>query len=389
LSRVEHVFPYDPRHLGQGFERWAASQLERWPLAAVRRSQQAERTTVRVIGPRSRIFDDSPLTIREHRALFTGPRFRDWGDDWSPGLGRALRRLGAEDVCVVHMNDYAAARFAQQAASKARVVIVFHGAGLGRHDEHLTLADRLVVLSDEATDGLRALGIDTAKIAVLRPSVDLSRFTPANGELGSPVLGFVGRLDPAKGILDLPQLVAALHGARAEIVGPARPGDRAALDEAIDRAGVRERVDVLGELRPDEVAARLRAWRLMLMPSYSEGHPIVVLEACASRLPVAAVSGVLPAELESRPGVFTAPREQYGDLVARLLEQTERPPQADWVTDHSDGAAAWDSLLRDLPPWSPRRVPISGRLARAKRFRPLRRGVRRLRATFRSPPDTT
>lgn len=388
--RVLHVFPYDPRQLGQTFERWAEAQLERWPLAAVSLSAHAVRSSVHVIGSRSRRLHPGPLEVVEHRSLASGPRHRDWGDDWSAHLEWALARLRSEDVCVIHLNDYAAARLAQRAAHRSRVVIVFHGRGLGAFDEHLATADGLVVLREDAAAELRTRGADASRITVLPPSVDRSRFS-AGGDvatLSGPFrLGFIGRLEVSKGVQDIPRVLARLTAeglsAHAELAGPFTDGQRAALEEAAARAGVRERIEILGELPAALLASRMREWRMLLLPSHTEGHPLVALEACACRLPVAAVEGVLPAELERRPAVSVVARERYPELVLRLLRDGGRPPRDDWVRDHQRAAGEWDDLLYGLPAWKARPRPAVSRLRRLRRLRIPRRVAR---ALLRRPP---
>lgn len=324
-----------------------------------------------------------PLRIAEHPSLASGPRFRDWGDDWSLGLGRALARLGAEDVCVIHLNDYAAARLAQRSACRSRIVIVFHGRGLGGFDEHLATAERLVVLRANAAEELCASGARPGQVVVHAPSVDRSRFLHDGGAMPTddPVrLGFVGRLERSKGVLEIPEVLARLAAegfpARAELAGPYEREQRAALEEAAVRAGVRECVEILGELTGADLARRMREWRLLLLPSYTEGHSITALEACACRVPVAAVEGVLPAELERRPCISSAPRERYAELVLRLLGEGRRPPPADWVRGHDAAAADWDALLAGLPARPAPVRPAVSRLGRARRLRPPRRLAR-------------
>jgi glycosyltransferase involved in cell wall biosynthesis len=381
--RIAHVFPYDFRHLGQTFSRWAPSQFERWPLAAVRLSRFAPSSSVHVIGPGRHRFSAPPIEVVEHRALLSGPRWRDVGDDWSIGLGRMLSRLGEDDICVIHFNDYAGARLAHRAARRSRVVIVFHGLGLGTFDEHLESADRLVVLRQNAAEALLAGGARPDQVVVLPPSVDRSRFS-ADGEAAEGGrdlrLGFVGRLEHSKGVFEIPPVLARLAAdgiaARAELAGPFSAWQREQLEDAAARAGVRDRMELLGEIPANEIAERMRAWRLLLLPSFTEGHPLVALEACACRLPVAAVDGVLPAELERRPAVSAAPRERYAELVARLLSEARRPPPDDWVRTHEAAAAEWDAMLEAMPAWSMRRPPRVARVRRARRLRPPRRLAR-------------
>lgn len=378
--RVLHVFPYDPRHLGQTFARWVPAQLERWPLAAVRLSRLADRTSVHVIGPRAHRVAAFPLEIVEHPSLTAGPRWRDWGDDWSLGLGRTLAGLGPADVCVIHLNDYAAARLAQRAAHRSRVVIVFHGRGTGRFDAHLASADRLVVLREDAADELRRRGARPGRVTVLPPSVDRSRFSPPAGRVVEEAparLGFVGRLEASKGVLELPavlrRLAAADVPARVELVGPSDARQRQDLERAAARAGVMDRIELVGELPGAELAQRMQTWRLLLLPSHTEGFSLVALEACAAGLAVAAVAGVLPAEFERERCVDVSPREHYPDLVLRLLADGRRPPRADWVRGHEQAAVEWDELLAGLPPWRARERPVVSRLRRLRRLRPPRR----------------
>lgn len=358
--RVAHVFPYDPRHLGQTFERWSSSQLERWPLAAIARSTLAPATSVHVIGAGSRRLG---LAV-EHRSLSSGPRLRYWGEDRSLALERAIRTLGPDDVCVIHLNDYRAARLVQHAAARTRVVLVFHGRGLRGWEE----ADRLAVLHRDAAE---TIGAPADRIFVLTPSVERERFVPAHELPGAaPVLGFVGRPERSKGVFELPRVLAHLPEARIELAGPSA-GEPQALLAAAREAGVADRLELIGELEPDALAARMRTWRAVLLPSFSEGYPLTALEACSARLPVVAVEGVLPSELASRPGVITGSRERYAALAAEALA-AERPPTADWVLSHEQGAAAWDELLRSLPPWRARLPQSFPRLEGLRRLKPLR-----------------
>ncbi|MBW3591114.1 MAG: hypothetical protein KY393_04605, partial [Actinobacteria bacterium] len=76
-------------------------------------------------------------------------------------------------------------------------------------------------------------------VVVLPPSVDRARFLPppdASPDDGPVRLGFVGRLERSKGVLEVPPLLARLAGegvdARAELIGPADLDQRAELDEA-------------------------------------------------------------------------------------------------------------------------------------------------------------
>lgn len=370
---IAHVFPYDPRHLNQDLDGWAASQLRRWPLAAIARSSLAGRSSVHVIGDRRSTLAHQPLRIQSHRAILSGPTWRDWGDDWSRGLGEALAQLGADDVAVIHLNGYEAARLAQRAASRTRTVIAFHGRGVGPYDAYLGNASALVVLRDDAATELVAGGAAPERVRLLRPSVDKRLFSPPTGRSSDPVLGFVGRVDHGKGVFELPHVLARLHekgiDARVELVGPAHPRLIAELRAASVLLGVQDHLTFLGEATDQVVADLMRRWRLLLLPSRSEGFPIVVVEAAACGLPTAVVEGVLPGELEGQPIVAAAPRDRYADLVLDLLSVPPAEDLPQWPLDHATAASAWDDLLSSLPDFRAPQPLFGPRLPRLRRAR--------------------
>lgn len=388
---MAHVFPYHTRHLGLTPADWAAGQLQRWPLAAVARSRLADRSTVHVIGPRGALPQGLPLKVTVHQSATSGPKWRDWGDDRSATLERALRRLGPDDVAVIHLNDYSAARLAHRAARRTRSVLVFHGRGTGNYDNHVACASRLVVLRQDAADELRVKGAADDAPVVLRPTVDRSRFfPPPTNAFREMAVGFVGRVEPGKGVLELPAVLAFLRERQVqvhlELVGSVREMDHPVLRDAIDSAGVGNALSLVGEKSPAEVADLMRRWRLLLLPSYSEGFSLVVTEALACGLPVAAISGVLPPELEAEPLVATTDRQSYAELVNRLLVAPLATGAPAWVRDHADGGKDWDELLDTLAPFSgcgPVQIDQWGRL---RRVRPLRRAVRALRPRLNGRP---
>jgi glycosyltransferase involved in cell wall biosynthesis len=241
--------------------------------------------------------------------------------------------------------------------------------------------DRHVVLHHAAAEDLRKLGVMGEKIVVMQPSIDAGLFTPASAGPEEAVVGFVGRLEEPKGIAEVPRVLAALPHVRIELIGPSSEEERKALLEAAKSAGVLGRLKLLGEVPPETVAERMRGWQVLLLPSYSEGFPLVAIEAAAARLPVAAVEAVLPDELTRQPGIHTGPRKEYVSVVQRALE-AGRSPVARWVQDHTDGAKAWDTLFEDLSVFAPRPRVSVDRFARFRRLHPVRKVGRPIRDTL-------
>jgi len=366
---VHHVFPYDPGHLGLSVDAWWDGQLQRWPLAAVARSRQAPVTVVHVITKQRIARSGRGLRLVGHPTLYDNVRWHAWGDDWSLSLGRALARTGPEDIVVVHLEGYAAARLAIRYAARSRVVLVLHGRGTGSLAEHAAV-DHTVVLHDGVRSALLEGGVPPERLTQLVPSVDRDLFRPApegSTHRDSVRLGYVGRLEPTKGVFELPSVLSGVSDLRPELecIGtPPTPRDELAARAAF--AG--SEFTLLGELAPTAVAARMRDWDALLLPSYTEGCPLVVLEALSSQTPVVAVDGVLPGSLASREGVYEGPRDGMVATLRRAIAGGA-PAEPTWVPTHADGGRHWDDLYASLPSWTlrerPSARPLAGRLRRA------------------------
>jgi glycosyltransferase involved in cell wall biosynthesis len=96
-------------------------------------------------------------------------------------------------------------------------------------------------------------------------------------------LVFVGRLAPEKGVLLLLEAVARLvpEGICPRLVligdGPSRPE----VEAYIARQNLNSAVDLLGWQGADRVRAEILASRALVLPSFAEGLPIVIMEALA------------------------------------------------------------------------------------------------------------
>ncbi len=148
-------------------------------------------------------------------------------------------------------------------------------------------------------------GADPARIDVMPPGVDHTLFSPgdraaARAALGlgaGPVLLFVGRIQPLKGLDAAVETLAELDragraGARLLAVGGtsgpegARELDRVA--ESIRRLGLTGRVDFVPPQPHHRLSAYYRAADVCLVPSRSESFGLVALEAAACGTPVVA-----------------------------------------------------------------------------------------------------
>ncbi len=146
---------------------------------------------------------------------------------------------------------------------------------------------------------------------------------------GRPVVGFVGRIEPRKGVLDLltaaHTLAARVPELRVVIVrGPELEPDRAYERRALDAAAaLGDRVVITG---PVEDARRLMAWfDVLCVPSLVEPFGTVAAEALAAGTPaVVTDSGGMPEYVTpGRSGEVVQPGrpDQLAAALERVLER--------------------------------------------------------------------
>lgn len=147
------------------------------------------------------------------------------------------------------------------------------------------------------------------------------------GRAGNRIL-FLGKLGPAKGTADLLQALQQIVGRHPDvklILGG--DGDIDGTRADIDRLGLTQQVELPGWVSGAGKQALLQQSDILVLPSYTEGMPMSVLEAMAAGLPVVAtrVGGISEAVSDGREGLLIEP----GD-VAALAEAL------DWLLLHEE-----------------------------------------------------
>lgn len=156
------------------------------------------------------------------------------------------------------------------------------------------------------------------KLHIVHCGVDPTLYDSARGE-GAKRLLFVGRLAAVKGVpvlfralqplvVDHPDLKLTLIGD-----GP----ERASLEHEAKVLGLSDFTVFAGYKGQSEVAKALRETDILVLPSFAEGLPVVLMEALAARVPVLAtrIAGVSELVEDGISGRLVAP----GDVQA--LEQ--------------------------------------------------------------------
>lgn len=126
------------------------------------------------------------------------------------------------------------------------------------------------------------------KIDIVRCGLDLAEF-PANAPPPSGnTIVCVGRLCPQKGQVLIPRALSAVSerhpNARIVMVGDGET--RAEIVAEAARLGMADRMEFIGWASNADVRAHIQNARALLLPSFAEGLPVVLMEAFALRRPV-------------------------------------------------------------------------------------------------------
>ena len=169
-------------------------------------------------------------------------------------------------------------------------------------------ARRIVVPSRYLAEIAGSWGLDPGRIEVLvNPAPPPADVEPAPLEPGTFV--FVGRLTHQKALPVLLEAIAAVDGAKLELVGAG--ADRPALEAVVAARRLEDRVRFAGALPRHEVLAHLAGARAAVLSSAWENLPHAAVEALAVGTPVVstAVGGVPEVVRDGQNGLLVPPND--------------------------------------------------------------------------------
>lgn len=266
--------------------------------------------------------------------------YGSWGLCAAPALAIALRRLRREfafDLVHAH-NAVPAGDAVRRVAPRVPLVISVHGGDvyatsaspLGGRAVRATLAHARLVLANSAGTARRCAGHGARATRVVHLgalALPKSADAPAPGTppgTRAPTLVTVGHLVPRKRHADVIAALARLRtrhpDLRYVIVGDGPERER--LRALAGSLGVAGRVELRGQLPPEQAAAWGRAATLFVLPSVDEAFGVAYVEAMAGGVPAIGCRGEDgPEEIAaSGGGMVLVPR---GDVDA-LVEQIDR-----------------------------------------------------------------
>jgi len=201
---------------------------------------------------------------------------------------------------------------------------------------YLRAADLLITEDHHTRNALLRYGIAGERIRMIPSGVDLDAAQQAGAVPApwsraqyGPILGYLGRVDPRKGVQYLlaamPRILKAYPRALLFLAGGSRQRYARDIRNQIRKLGLEEHVHLFGQV-PGSLLPYYRLADVALIPSLSEGIPITLMEAMACRVPVviSRLPGVVPF-LQHQDIVYWAEPGQADDLARAILDAIGDP----------------------------------------------------------------
>jgi glycogen(starch) synthase len=250
----------------------------------------------------------------------------------------ALKRTFAPDL--IHINSVTVDSFFHLTTAQAHpapLLVSLHGAWASRADGRNSVVERMLPAADwvaacsaATLDQARQLVPEiTPRSSVMYNGLELPSLPPDPLPVDAPRVLCLGRLARGKRVDGALTAFASIAGrfpqARLVIAGDGLT--RAELEQQAARQRISEAVDFIGWVAPRAVPALLNTATLVILPSQTEGLPLVALEAALMARPVVAtrVGGVPEAVVQGQTGLLIEPDDDQAlaEAMAWLLDHPE------------------------------------------------------------------
>lgn len=217
-------------------------------------------------------------------------------------------------------------------------VITSHGMDINNFDVNsiqghlisfsLNHCNKAIAVSGDLAETMKSLGITEDKILILRNAVDTEIFKPSkNMELrhkygikeNEILILFVGYLDIFKGIFELIDAFYEINKENKNVklmmvgTGPKKEELKRNVSNLTDF------VIFTGQILPSEIYKYYQAADIFVLPSYTEGLPVSVLEAMACGLPIITTNvGGIPEVVEDSLNGFLINSKDENELREKL-----------------------------------------------------------------------
>lgn len=167
------------------------------------------------------------------------------------------------------------------------------------------------------------------KLKIIHCGIDPARYETVGDRSGTKLL-FIGRLAGVKGLPILLNALAEVHKTRPDItltlVGDGE--ERLDLQHMAATLNLTDTVDFVGYKSQTEVADLLAISDCLVLPSFAEGVPVVLMEAMAARMPTIAtlVGGTAELVTDGATGCLIAPGDGAAlcDAILNIMGGSDR-----------------------------------------------------------------
>jgi glycosyltransferase involved in cell wall biosynthesis len=169
------------------------------------------------------------------------------------------------------------------------------------------------------------------KLTIVRCALDFNDLPkkPSRDPARRTRLICVGRLSPEKGHLGLSEAFANVlaRGVDAELVLVGDGPERDKIEQTLSRLNLRDKVRLTGVLAEDATLAEIADADILVLASFMEGLPVVLMEAMALGIPVVAtrVAGIPELVGDEQSGLLFTPAnwDELADKLFRVLTNSD------------------------------------------------------------------
>ena len=291
----------------------ACGLFERWPIDYV--PTHTDRGALRKLLALIKALLNVIALLARHRRVLMHVHSASHASFWRKSIFMTIAML-AKCPVILHLHGGGFARFYDVECGKVRRRIIRF---------FLERATRVIVLSERWRAWITRIA-DSRRVVCIPNLVPAVEERPQSRR-GNMVL-FLGRLERRKGIFDLLDAIAALRAHVPDIhLVCAGDGDLGSVARYAERLGIDNAVSFPGWVGPAEKQSLMNRAAVCVLPSYTEGLPMSLLEAMAAGLPVAATSvgGIPDVVADGINGFLFDPGDSamLQRLLLRLLHDPE------------------------------------------------------------------
>ncbi|TKB46631.1 glycosyltransferase family 4 protein [Thalassotalea mangrovi] len=200
-------------------------------------------------------------------------------------------------------------------------------------------AAAVFVVSDALRQRMISLGVDEQKLHLVYNGVDKKLFFPAAAShpRTSKRLLYVGNLKANKGVIELissfTELLHQFPDSKLVIAGQGEM--ESAMRQMLDDRLAADKVEFLGSIAHQQVAQEIRLSDVVVLPSYAEGVPNILLEAMACGKPVVATSvGGIPEIVTEKTGILV-PAKMVKPLTQAMIHALTKTWSEREIVNHA------------------------------------------------------